>query len=94
MKIAVTDANIFIDLIEIEIFHFLFELGLEIHTTKAVYDQLIPEQQAIVEPYVQSKALIVYNFSFEELMEIYAIEFPPGLEEVYFGYLIISFLNQ
>lgn len=50
MKIAVTDANIFIDLIEIEIFHFLFELGLEIHTTKAVYDQLIPEQQAIVEP--------------------------------------------
>jgi len=80
MKIAVTDANIFIDLIEIEIFHFLFELGLEIHTTKAVYDQLIQEQQAIVEPYVQSKALIVYNFSFEELMEIYAIEFPPGLE--------------
>jgi len=80
MKIAVTDANIFIDLIEIEIFHFMFELDLEIHTTKAVYDQLIPEQQAIVEPYVQSKALIVYNFSFEELMEIYAIEFPPGLE--------------
>ena len=80
MKIAVTDANIFIDLIEIEIFHFLFELGLEIHTTKAVYDQLIPEQQAIVESYVQSKALIVYNFSFPELMEIYAIEFPPGLE--------------
>lgn len=80
MKIAVTDANIFIDLIEIEIFHFLFELGLEIHTTKAVYDQLIPEQQIIVEPFVQSKALIVYNFSFEELMEIYAIEFPPGLE--------------
>jgi len=80
MKIAVTDANIFIDLIEIEIFHFLFELDLEIHTTKAVYDQLIQEQQAIVEPYVQSKALIVYNFSFEELMEIYAIEFPPGLE--------------
>jgi hypothetical protein len=29
MKIAVTDANIFIDLIEIEIFHFLFELGLQ-----------------------------------------------------------------
>ena len=80
MKIAVTDANIFIDLIEIEIFHFLFELDLEIHTTKAVYDQLIPEQQAIVELYVQSKALLVYNFSFEELMEIYAIEFPPGLE--------------
>jgi hypothetical protein len=48
MKIAVTDANIFIDLIEIDIFHFLFDLGLEIHTTKAVYDQLIPEQQAIV----------------------------------------------
>jgi len=80
MKIAVTDANIFIDLIEIEIFHFLFELDLEIHTTKAVYDQLIPEQQAIVAPYIQSRALIVYNFSFEELMEIYAIEFPPGLE--------------
>lgn len=80
MKIAVTDANIFIDLIEIEIFHFLFDLGLEIHTTKAVYDQLIPEQQAIVEPFVQSKALIVYNFSFEELMAISVIDFPPGLE--------------
>lgn len=80
MKIAVTDANIFIDLIEIEIFHFLFDLGLEIHTTKAVYDQLIPEQQALAEPFVQSKALIVYNFPFEELMEISVIDFPPGLE--------------
>lgn len=80
MKIAVTDANIFIDLIEIEIFHFLFELGLEIHTTKAVYDQLIPEQQVIVEPFVQSKKLIVYNFSFEELVAISQIDFPPGLE--------------
>ena len=83
MKIAVTDANIFIDLIEIEIFHFLFDLGLEIHTTKAVYDQLIPEQQAIVEPFVQLKALIVYNFSFEELMAISVIDFPPGLEGVF-----------
>ena len=36
MKIAVTDANIFIDLIEIEILQCLFELGMEIHTTRAV----------------------------------------------------------
>ena len=80
MKPAVTDANIFIDLIELELLHLLFDLGIEIHTTKAVYDQLNAEQQIISEPFVQSKALIIYNFSFNELSELSQIAFPTGLE--------------
>lgn len=80
MKIAVTDANIFIDLIEIELLHFLFDLDLEIHTTKAVFDQLNLDQKVIAFPFVQSKALSIYSFTFEELMEISELEFPSGLE--------------
>jgi hypothetical protein len=80
MKIAITDANIFIDLIETEMLGFLFDLDLEIHTTYEVYNQLNIEQEKIAQNFVQSKSLFLYSFSFEEIQEIASIEFPAGLE--------------
>jgi hypothetical protein len=82
MKIAVTDANIFIDLIEIELLQFLFDLGMEIHTTRAVYDQLNEDQKIIVEPFFHGEMLFIYNLSADDLRETYTIEFPPGLDPV------------
>jgi hypothetical protein len=40
MKIAVTDANIFIDLIKLQMLALLFRLGLEIITTQEIVDRL------------------------------------------------------
>jgi hypothetical protein len=82
MKIAVTDANIFIDLIEIESLQLLFELGLEIHTTLSVYHQLNEEQKVFAERFVHSKKLILYPIAFEEWLEIEKIDFPPGIDPV------------
>jgi predicted nucleic acid-binding protein len=82
MKIAVTDANIFIDLIEIESLQLLFDLGLEIHTTLSVYHQLNDEQKIFAEPFVHSKNLSLYPIAYEEWLEIEKIDFPPGLDPV------------
>ncbi|ULQ51976.1 hypothetical protein [Flavihumibacter fluvii] len=80
MTIAITDANIFIDLIETEMLGFLFDLDLEIHTTYEVYNQLNTDQEKVTQIFVQSKALFLYSFSFDELQEIASLEFPAGLE--------------
>jgi hypothetical protein len=40
MKIAITDANIFIDLMYIELLDELFDIELELHTTINVVDEL------------------------------------------------------
>ena len=50
--IAITDANVFIDLIEIDTLHLLFELPYTIHTTTFVKDELIDIQKAQVSKYV------------------------------------------
>lgn len=40
MKIAITDANIFIDLITLQMLTLLFKVGFDIITTKEIIDQL------------------------------------------------------
>lgn len=80
MRIAVTDANIFIDLIHIEMLGFLFDINMEIHTTFEVYNQLNEKQKKIVLNFVQSKSLHVYKFTIEEITIIASLEFPRGLE--------------
>lgn len=80
MILAVTDANIFIDLIHLEMLGYLFNLDIEIHTTLEVHDQLNTNQKKIIQNFIQSKDLLVYSFSFEELAEIYSLDCPNGLE--------------
>lgn len=80
MKIAITDANIFIDLIRLGLLGCLFNLGIEIHTTREVYDQLNSHQKEVADGFVQAGVLNVYNFNFEEWQEISLLECPAGLE--------------
>lgn len=42
MKVAITDACIFIDLIELDIVTEFFQLKIELHTTVAVMNELYP----------------------------------------------------
>jgi rRNA-processing protein FCF1 len=79
-KIAVTDANIFIDLIILELIVHLFQLELQIHTTREVYDQLNAGQKQNLQHFCDSEQLLVYNFNIQEIAEIQSLDFPSGLE--------------
>jgi hypothetical protein len=80
MKLAVTDANIFIDLVKLKMLGFLFSIELEIYTTQEVIDQLNNGQAEQVMYFVQSKHLNVYKFSEKEIAEIILLNAPRALE--------------
>jgi predicted nucleic acid-binding protein len=60
MKIAITDANIFIDLIYIGLHEELFECGLEIHTSIDIYDELNKEQQKSISKFIKKSSLTLH----------------------------------
>ncbi len=80
MRIAITDANIFIDLIKLQLLGYLFSIDIEIYTTTEIVDQLNDHQYEKIAQFIQAKLLIVYNFSGEELLEITELECPRALE--------------
>ena len=80
MKLAVTDANIFIDLIKLQMLSYLFSIGADICTTIEVADQLNDTQSEKLDPYIQSQALTLYRFSGEEIVEIVDMKAPRALE--------------
>lgn len=61
VKIAVTDANIFIDLYDLGLTKSFFNLELEVHTTSAVLYELYSEQQEILQAYQSVGRLSVHN---------------------------------
>lgn len=60
MRIAITDANIFIDLIYVKLLEKLFKIGVEIHTTANVVDELNSDQQKSLLRFVRAKSLTVH----------------------------------
>jgi predicted nucleic acid-binding protein len=75
MRIAVTDANIFIDLLYIDLHHSITQLGLEIYTTRHVIDELEEEQ-------IQNlPGLHIYQFSDEEFEELSEYKIKSGLSD-------------
>lgn len=61
MKIAITDANIFIDLIHIELHEELFVADLEIHTTLNVFDELNEQQQKKLSKFINRNKLTLHS---------------------------------
>ena len=81
IKIAITDACIFIDLYDLELISLFFNLEIEIHTTSAVLFELYPEQQQVLKAYQSVNKLIVLNLKEEDLIEIYSETYPKSLSE-------------
>jgi hypothetical protein len=81
MKIAVTDACIFIDLIELEIISEFFKLKLELHTSIDVINELYPEQKQILLAYQSGNQLTVHNLGPGDLAKIESTPFPKGLSQ-------------
>ena len=82
MKIAVTDACIFIDLIELRLMSQFFGLNIETHTSLDVYNELYPEQQELLKAYQSTGKLIIHNLSQEEKIQIQKEAFPRSLSEI------------
>lgn len=79
MKIAVTDACIFIDLIELKIISDFFKLNIELHTTVDVVNELYPEQKEILIAYSSVNQLVIHNLKSEQIKEMESMTFPRGL---------------
>ncbi len=77
MKIAITDANIFIDLFGLEQLHWLELLHLEVYTTDLVLNELLPEQAAAVRPFIT----LVSELTMDDIATFPALNSSPGLSE-------------
>ena len=81
MKIAVTDACIFIDLLDLKIVAPFFSLEVEIHTTVEVMNELYQEQQEVLLAYQTVEKLTVHNLSAKNLKELQSASFPKALSQ-------------
>ena len=78
MSVAITDANIFIDLYELELMEHLFRIRHEIHTTESVLGEL-NEEREVLEPYRQSNDLIIHNLKGDQYDQAIELNVPKGL---------------
>lgn len=79
LKIAVTDACIFIDLHELELVSSFFNLEMDVHTTSAVLFELNLEQQQILRLYQSFHKLTIHNLEEQDFIEISSAEYPKSL---------------
>jgi predicted nucleic acid-binding protein len=79
LRIAVTDACIFIELCELDLVIPFFELPLEVHTTVDVYAELHPHQQKMLDVYQSLGKLTVHNISAEQRLIIMQSGYPKSL---------------
>lgn len=82
MKIIVNDANILIDLVELKILPYFFQLEFEFHTTAIILNELFDDQKQELIPYIETEKLIVDDINDEDLIEILIIRTSkPALSE-------------
>lgn len=79
MRIVVTDACIFIDILELEISSNFFLLNMEIHTTYEVWDEVNEEGQEILKIYRVDKKLTIHILEPNEHQEIAKRNYPKAL---------------
>lgn len=79
MKLAVTDACIFIDLYELQLTTKFFQLDLELHTSVDVFNELFDEQKELLRAYQNTKKLHVHNLTEVDRLEMSKIAFRKGL---------------
>lgn len=82
MRIAVTDACIFIDIIELGLADVFFNLHVEIHTTLDVINELYPSQQRVLEQFIDAKKLSVHCLTEEEMLEMNTMVLSKSLSQV------------
>lgn len=76
--VAVTDANIFIDLFKMDLLGLLFRIGLEVHTTRELLEELYEDQQAKL---LEEGQLTIHDLSDEQWREINKLTFSRRFSE-------------
>lgn len=79
MRLAVTDANIFIDLIKLDLIAHLFSIELEIYTCEDVIDELNDHQTDILRKFQQSGQLIIRHLTDDERHMVDTLKSQRGL---------------
>jgi len=79
VKLAISDACIFIDLFELKLTPLFFSLDLEILTSANVMNELNAEQKQVLKPYTDSGELTVHNISETETIQIENAKYPASL---------------
>jgi predicted nucleic acid-binding protein len=80
MRLTITDANIFIDLIKLQMLGFLFSIKLSVYTTREVADQLNDDQYDKISSFIQAQLLTVVDFTITEIEEIAGLQVSRALE--------------
>ncbi|GAB5538315.1 MAG: hypothetical protein Salg2KO_04180 [Salibacteraceae bacterium] len=75
MKVAVTDACIFIDLFDIDLVDEFLQLPYDFHTTYQVFFELNQSQQAVL----LKAGVGVYNFQAEDYLKVSRLNLPKSL---------------
>ena len=70
MKLTIIDANIFIDLMRIQMLAWIFKIGFEVYTTQEIIDQLSEDQILLLKDFIESKQLIVHFLSENEFEDV------------------------
>lgn len=81
MKLAITDACIFIDLYDLQITAQFFSLDLEIHTSVDVLKELYENQQQMLKAFQSVGKLTSHNINEEEKGIILSTPYPKSLSE-------------
>lgn len=81
MKIAITDACIFIDLHELDLTSDFFSLDLEIHTSVDVYNELHNQHRQQLNQFVLISKLTIHKISEAERLSILQFAFPRSLSD-------------
>jgi predicted nucleic acid-binding protein len=79
MRIAVTDACIFIDLFDIELINPFFQLSLDIHTTIDVFNELNAIQQQVLMAYISVGKLTLHSMQEQDRKWIQSMQVPKAL---------------
>ena len=81
MKIAITDACIFIDIYDLQLTSKFFSLELDIHTSIDVFNELYEEQKEILRAFQQVGKLTLHSILEEDRKVIFAKNFPRSLSD-------------
>ena len=80
MKLVVTDTNVFIDVMDVNALEAFFALGLDMHTTGFVLNELASDQQALLLPYIGKGQLTLARFTDETVRQIEAMRTTVRIE--------------
>ncbi|MBD1395131.1 PIN domain-containing protein [Mucilaginibacter glaciei] len=82
MKLAVTDACIFIDLCDLRLNSAFFRLNVEVHTSLDVFNELYADQQQLLMAYQSVGKLTIHSLDQTDRLEIFQENYPRSLSMV------------